>query len=169
MFFGGGYNRSMYRGRQHPPHQRQRGGGGPHAETPRTGAMQILQFIPLLVIFVLSFFSMDEGPAILPFSLRQTVEHPVGRETRSRSVHSGIPYFVGRDFHRRHGRDWRALTRVEQLVESHYVQQLEGECKEERRLQGSRVQRARQLQDEEAMREALAVKLEACERLGKLV
>ncbi|CAK4669481.1 unnamed protein product [Aphanomyces euteiches] len=163
MFFGGGMRPNRMNRQQQRPQQ--------NAE-PRTPLQQLLQFLPLFLVFFLSIFSMP-GNQSPPFSLNPTQEMPVQRTTRMRNVINGIPYYVARDFERRYTNDWRDLMRVEQMVESWHVQKLREGCEGEKIKQKRRINKARNHENvqerEAALKKALAVALPTCDELNRLM
>ncbi len=87
------------------------------------------------------------------------------------NVAKGIPYYVDRDFERKYTGHWRDLAQVEQLVERYHVNSLSESCDNQKFSQKRAIYRARQFKGdkkEEAMREALQMKMPACEELKKI-
>ncbi|EQC41148.1 hypothetical protein SDRG_01126 [Saprolegnia diclina VS20] len=162
MFFGGGL---------HPQRARQRQRPSQHNAVPRTPMQQLLQFLPLILVFCLSLLSFPAERNV-PFSLQPTNEHSVLRNTRMRNVVNGIPYYVAKDFDRKYTNDWRDLMRVEQMVEQWHVTRLREGCEGERLKQKRRVTKARSHYDvearEEALRKAAAMATPNCDELQRL-
>ncbi|CAH0481043.1 unnamed protein product [Peronospora belbahrii] len=163
MFFGGGYRP---RGRQ--PQQQQ--GHRPQQQMPRGAMANLTQFLPLLLIFIMSLFSIPSNPE-MPFSLKPTQQFNVQRTTQMANVVKGIPYYVGHDFEQRYTTHWRDLSRVEQMVEQAHVSKLSEDCENIKFRQKRMIYRARNSRSEDresAMRKALEMKLPPCDELRKL-
>lgn len=162
MFFGGGFRP---RGRR-PQQQQARG----HQQEPRGGMANLAQFLPLLLIFVMSLLSIPSTPE-MPFSLNPTPQFNVQRATQMANVVKGIPYYVERDFEQRYTTHWRDLSRVEQMVEQAHVSKLSESCENLKIRQKRMIYRARNSRSEDreaAMRRALEMKMPPCDELRKL-
>ncbi|OQS05283.1 DnaJ subfamily B protein [Thraustotheca clavata] len=162
MFFGGGL---------HPQRHRHRQSHAQHNATPRTPMQQLVQFLPLILVFCLSLISFPAERNV-PFSLHPTNEFPVQRNTRMRNVINGIPYYVAKDFDKKYTNDWRDLMRVEQMVQQWHVASLQEGCEAERIKQKRRINKARGLQDvstrEDALRKAASMAMPNCDELQRL-
>ncbi|KAI9912155.1 hypothetical protein PsorP6_009089 [Peronosclerospora sorghi] len=162
MFFGGSFRPRARRPQQ--PH-----GPQPQQE-PRGGMATLVQFLPLLLIFLMSLLSVPSNPE-MPFSLSRTQEFHVQRVTQMNNVVKGIPYYVGSDFEQRYTTNWRDLAGVEQMVEQAYVARLAENCDNLKLRQKRMIYRARNSHSEDresAMREALAMKMPPCDELRKI-
>ncbi|CAI5717566.1 unnamed protein product [Peronospora destructor] len=163
MFFGGG----GYRPRGHPPQQQQ---GQRQQQVPRDGMATLTQFLPLLLIFIMSLLSIPSNPEV-PFSLNPTQQFNVQRTTQMTNVLKGIPYYVERDFEQRHTTDWHDLKRVELMVEQAHVSRLAENCENIKLRQKRMIYRARNSRSEDresAMRKALEMKMPPCDELRRL-
>jgi hypothetical protein len=108
VHFGGG-NRQQQRQQQQQQrgghHQQQQGGG----ENPFA---QLMQLAPLLLLFLMSFFSgLPGSSSSVPFSLQPVGSYHVAMHTRDnvRGIRGGIKYFVMDDFNKKHSRDRRSI------------------------------------------------------------
>ncbi|DBA04784.1 TPA: hypothetical protein N0F65_004421 [Lagenidium giganteum] len=164
MFFGGGFprqRRAHHARRAAPP-----GSGAQHQQEQRPIA-QLVQFLPLLMIFFLSMFSIPTQPEI-PFSMQPTAQYNIQRTTQMANVAKGIPYYVDREFDRKYTTHWRDLSRVEQMVEQYHISRLTESCDNQKLKQKRMIYRARNSKEadrEAAMRTALEMKMPACEQL----
>ena len=163
MFFGGG----GFRPRGRPPQPQQ---GDRQQQVPRGGMATLTQLLPLLLIFIMSFFSFPSNPEV-PFSLNPTQHFNVQRTTQMANVVKGIPYYVERGFEQRYTTDWRDLKRVEQMVEQAHVSKLAENCETIKMRQKRMIYRARNSRSEDresAMRKALEMKMPPCDELRRL-
>ena len=89
----------------------------------------MLQLLPLLVLFLLSFFNSggDSGGGNKYFSL--TARQPFVNQLHTKLVHiKDIPYYVDDRFLRTFNRDRYQLAQVERMVEKSYHTYLVQEC-----------------------------------------
>lgn len=103
--------------------------------------------------------------------MHATPQYNVQRETQMSNVAKGIPYYVERDFERKYTSHWRDLARVEQMVEQYHVSRLSDSCENLKLKQKRMIYRARNSKSEDreaAMRQALEMKMPACEQLRAL-
>ncbi|KAE9037324.1 hypothetical protein PR003_g7314 [Phytophthora rubi] len=163
MFFGGGFRprgrRPQQQGRPQQEQQQQRG-----------GMANLAQFLPLLLIFLMSLLSIPSTPE-MPFSLNPTPQFNVQRSTQMANVVKGILYYVERDFDQRYTTHWRDLSRVEQMVEQAHVSKLSESCENLKLRQKRMIYRARNSRSDDrevAMRKALEMKMPPCDELRKL-
>uniref|UniRef100_A0AAV1U6E5 J domain-containing protein n=1 Tax=Peronospora matthiolae TaxID=2874970 RepID=A0AAV1U6E5_9STRA len=167
MFFGGGYRP---RGRRPAPPQAPRHHHQQQQQQQPRGAMaNLVQFIPLLLIFLMSMLSIPSSPDV-PFSLNPTQRFHVHRATQVANVVKGIPYYVERDFEQRYTTNWRDLTRVEQMVEQAHVARLAETCENLKLRQKRMLYRARNARSEDresATRKALDMKMPPCDELRR--
>eukprot|EP00753_Platysulcus_tardus_P002694 PLAT1181.1.p1 GENE.PLAT1181.1~~PLAT1181.1.p1 ORF type:complete len:390 (-),score=140.82 PLAT1181.1:89-1258(-) len=171
MFFGGGMA-GMHRGpggvhfrqfRRRAPAQ------GEQAEA-RGGAMGLLQLLPLLMLFLLSFSGGSSTPA-QPFSLQRTSSYHLERRTAGQGLVQGIPYYVQQSFKTTYARDYRTLYRVEAQVQEEYLSNLRRQCRAEQRAYNVRRQRANMYsgaERERRMAEAETLRRPACDELKTL-
>jgi len=122
------------------PQQQQRAGGGGRAQQGQNQPptwQGLVQFIPLLILFVLSFMSSPDESGTTHtggsqyFSLTRSPPYVHMLETRLATV-KDIPYYVTDKFLRSYKRDRYALAQVERMVERSYEQYLEKECATQR-------------------------------------
>mmetsp|Transcript_24764 Transcript_24764/g.44056 ORF Transcript_24764/g.44056 Transcript_24764/m.44056 type:complete len:379 (-) Transcript_24764:134-1270(-) len=118
MFFEGGVPRSRRRRQRHQGQQRQ--------EAPAS-FVQLLQFAPLLILFL---FSAVSGPGAeeSPFSLERSGDFPVARVTPL-----GTPYWVRYEFYSRYGRDARAMYTIEEMADTEYFNKMQQQCYAEKK------------------------------------
>ena len=146
MFFGGGMPGGMRAGpgvRVYSSgfgpafQQRQRQRQQQQQQNPEGAWGQLLQFLPLLMIALLSFLNMpgDEGAGATGgsryFSLTPVPPHTNPQATRWARV-KDIPYYVSDQFLRTVARDRYQLTQVERLVERSYERYLVAECQSQK-------------------------------------
>ena len=139
MFFGGMsagggiYNmngRRVYtRRRQNPPQQQQQQQHGTQQTGGPAGLMQLVHFLPLLLLFLFSFLSSPSSDESLPFSLTRTSTYPTQHVTQLGG--SPLVYFTQPNFDYRYGRDRRVLKQVEDQVEQAYVKKWREGCSKE--------------------------------------
>ena len=80
----------------------------------------------------------------------------IHRKTRSRGVTPDIPYYVGRDFNARYGRDKKLLRSAEEAVEHSYVVTLERSCSQQKQTQKRSLYMAQQSRNDRKIKEAYA-------------
>ena len=166
MFFGvdpGRGRRQAGPARAYPQARRQ---------PPPNQAQQLLQLLPLLLLFALSFFSYPTQYAESPFSLERKGKYTVERFTKSRGVTRDIRYWVGDGFSAKYARDPYSLARIDQSVESEFETNLRYGCynqkEQQRRLvYQARLKRTRQQRDE-ALARANDFKLDSCIQLEEV-
>lgn len=149
MFFNGGFPFSqVYRGHR-PPRSN---------ESERENNYFIyVQLIPLLLIFVLSFFSnfFVQDPY---YSLTESSKYAVKRLT---TVH-GVPYYVKHTFNHDFDGD---ITRLENQVEREFSSNLRVRCYREQEYKRSLLDHAIYHNDDAARERAGRLQLHSCERL----
>ena len=141
-------------------------------QPPPNQAQQLLQLLPLLLLFALSFFSYPNQYAESPFSLERKGKYTVERFTKSRGVTRDIRYWVGDGFSAKYARDPYSLARIDQSVESEFETNLRYGCynqkEQQRRLvYQARLKRTRQQRDE-ALARANDFKLDSCIQLEEV-
>ncbi|KAJ3088039.1 hypothetical protein HK102_009712 [Quaeritorhiza haematococci] len=195
--FGPGFRRFQ---RGHPFHQHRRGGA--HAHPPENNDIlndqasarmfQLLQLLPLIVLFLLSFFSSLPSDSTSPsshssggymdndgggyffggagrqvYSLTKTAVFNTERKTSGR----GVKYWVNpKGFERVEGVP-RKVRQVEEKVEVQYYHILRDACLREQSAQRTAFARARRWifsVDEEKYRAAQAMRLENCDKLREV-
>ena len=161
MFFG--VNTGPARRRQ--PQQQRRG-------APPNQGQQLMQLLPLLLLFALSFFSYPNQMADAPFSLERTGRYGVERFTKSRGVTRDIRYWVAEGFAAKYARDPYSIARIDQNVESEFETSLRYGCysqKEQQRrlLYQARMKRTRQSR-EDASQRARDSALDKCTQLEQV-
>lgn len=111
------------------PRQRRAGGQQAQQEEQSSGGfVQLLQLLPLLVLFMLSFFnSGDSATGNKYFSLTPTQPYVNQLFTKLVPV-KDIPYYVDDRFLRTYNRDRYQLAQVERMVEKTYHNYLVNEC-----------------------------------------
>ncbi|TDH68507.1 hypothetical protein CCR75_005568 [Bremia lactucae] len=163
MFFGGNFRPRGHR--PQPQHQDHR-----QPQEQRGGMATLAQFLPLLLIFLVSLLSYPSTPEI-PFTLDPTPQFNIQRTTQMANVAKGIPYYVEQDFDQRYTTHWRDLSRVEQMVEQALTSKLTESCENLQMRQKRMIYRARNSRSdnrEVAMRKALDMKMPPCDQLRKL-
>jgi len=174
-------------------HAQRRAYAAPRRGPPANQAQQLLQLLPLLLLFALSFFSYPNQMAESPFSLERTPRYSVERFTKSRGVtrdirhppaslplfpmpaatsDAGRRYWVADGFNAKYARDPYSLARIDQTVETEFETSLRYGCysqKEQQRrlLYQARMKRTRQQRDEANAR-AKDFKLDKCTQLEQV-
>lgn len=92
---------------------------------------QFAQLLPIILLFLLSFFSMNSGGESV-YSLNAIGRFAIPRKTQSYGVTRDIPYFVNDQFSFKHARTPKDLRRIEQSVESDFKDLLARKCHGER-------------------------------------
>lgn len=139
---------------------------------PPNQAQQLLQLLPLLLLFALSFFSYPNQMQESAFSLERKGKFTVERFTKSRGVTRDIRYWVSDSFSAKYARDPYSLARVDQSVETEFETSLRYGCysqkEQQRRLvYQARLKRTRQ-QREDALERAKDFKLDSCIQLEEV-
>jgi DnaJ family protein B protein 12 len=101
-------------------HQQQQGG---QQRTPQAKYWSLLQFLPLIIIFLSSFalnFSREEPV----YSLQQSYKYPTERETQTLR----IKYFVDSSFHSNYVQKSGKLQQLDNEIETSYVYKLQQNC-----------------------------------------
>ncbi len=174
MFFGqmaGSHNgrRTTFRTNFRPQQQR-RQNSQPTGENqaPASFFMQIVHFLPIILLILFSFLSSPSSDSDLPFSFSPTRQMPIPRVTKNFQV----DYFVNQNFQLRYGRDYRALATVESRVEQEYIEKLDRKCEEEQKEIEKLKKRARSIRDSiersKKLEEAETMKAESCEKRREL-
>lgn len=151
MFFGGGMpggmggmggpgfrvyttgNGFQFNNMGDPRRQRQQQRGGQQQQEANP-LQQLLQFLPIIMIMVLSFLNFDADTSSSTssqyFSLTRTNLQSNELKTRFVTV-KDIPFFVTDKFLRSYNRDRYQLTQVERMVERKYHSYLKDECQKQ--------------------------------------
>jgi DnaJ family protein B protein 12 len=168
--------------RRRPQHQaggaaqEQDGGGG--------GLGQLMQLLPLLLLFLMSFFNMpgqDAGSSGQPqhtggsryFSLTSASPYTNPLFTQYSHV-KDIPYFVTDQFMRTSSRDKYQLSQVERVVEQSYEKYLVNECHTQRVYKANLQNQAKwrkgltSTDRERELKKAHAFELKRCDELTEL-
>lgn len=164
----------------HNAAQRQRGGAQQqqHQQQDRAGWAQIIQLIPIIVLFFMSFLSMpqtqDVGSSGNPyFSLTQTPPFVNALYTKTTPV-KDIPFFVSDQVLRTIQRDRYQLIQIERIVERSYENYLQGECYRQRLFKSQMENKAKSRKDlapedrERELKRAQEFALTRCEELTEL-
>lgn len=150
---------------QHQQHGRQQ-------QHPQDAPGLLQHLLPILPILLLVLFSFLSGPLThsgdsKPFSLVKTNTFSVRRSTPNLN----FEYYVSPSFERMHGRDWRSLQQVEQLVEQQQLKKLEELCVEEKKTQKSKIAEAKRMKgpgQPAALHKAHSMQLPNCQRLQEI-
>jgi len=168
--FGPGFAAHMGGARQRQRQQEAQNAGG---------IGQFAQLLPLLLLFVLSFFNLpgDDGSSHTGgsryFSLTHSPPFVNPLSTKTTPV-KDIPYFVTDKFMRTYYRDRYQLAQVERMVEKSYESYLVAECKNQqiykKQLEKSAKERSGMTpaDRERQMRKAAEFELSRCEELNDL-
>ena len=137
-FGGPGFRvyRQSFGGRRHHHAQEE------HAQERRQPApfMQFMQLLPLLLLFLTSFFSFS-GHQDPIYSFEQTPKYATARYTGMRGVVADIPYFVQRSFESEYAKNSRTLYKIEKAVEGEYESKLRYKCGYEKETKRNLIQR----------------------------
>nr|CCA15182.1 hCG1784313 putative [Albugo laibachii Nc14] len=123
MFFGGGFRpprRTHVRNRNTHPSPNPNSAGNEQ----RSGYAQLVQFLPLLLIFLVSLLMVPPSPET-PFSLYPTGKYNIERITSMSNIASGISYYVDPSFEQKYTTHWRDLSRIERMVQQSYATEVE--------------------------------------------
>ena len=123
---------------------------------------QLMQILPLLLLFLFSFMS-GSGSDATPFNMSMTREFSVKRTTPT-----NIEYFVRPTFLRQYGRDARSLFYVESLVEKTHLETLQRTCNKEKTEKANLEKAAKGAsggKQEALLKKLFAFKFDACDRL----
>jgi len=165
--FGGGFGPGMQFRRA------QRQGAAEQRQPQGLGAL--MQFLPFLIIMLLSFFNLKEesNKSFMQnryFSLTQQAPYINPLFTKLTTV-KDIPYFVSDSFLRTYYRDRYQLGQVERLVEKSYQLYLADECDQQKKYQKDLVKSAKRQQGElreKMMQKARDFELGRCDELDDL-
>lgn len=163
----------------HPPRRQRHARRNPQSGNHEDFIRKVIQFAPLLIIFLLSMFSswifgndtdyQSSSANDHLFSLNPSNRHRFPRWTRVKSV----PYYATNNFQRyfeklregdRVSRLARELDTYENLIERTLLKDLTSSCQAEERLLAQKLKRAKKDQIEEIKRK---FRLDSCERLKK--
>ncbi|KAL7570432.1 hypothetical protein ACA910_017264 [Epithemia clementina (nom. ined.)] len=174
--YSGGFGGPGVHFQANPPRRRARAGpqGQQHESREGAGLQMIFQLLPILMIFLVSFFRMGDQASSYPtgvnqyFSLKYQPPFINPLHTKLSAV-EGIPYYVSDKFMRTYHRDRYQLAQVERMVERAYEQFLVDECDGQVRYKKSLQQRASQEKDpaERQKKKQIADKFDL-ERCGEL-
>ena len=156
----------------------QQRGGPQQQQQQHTGWAQFAQLIPILVLFLMSFFSFpgtqDVGTGGSPyFSLTQQPPFVHALYTKTTPV-KDIPYFVSDKVLRTVQRDRYQLSQIERIVERSYQNYLQGECHSQKLFKAQMEQKAKNRKGiapedrERELKRAQEFKLTRCEELVEL-
>ncbi len=103
--------------------------------------IQVIQFLPILVLLLMSMSSFTGGGSqqVYSFSPHGSFNQP--RRTSTRSVIKGIPYYVSSAFDRSYPPSSQSLQRVEEHVQEDYKSVLIEQCQSERHRRNVMIQR----------------------------
>ena len=146
---------------------RRRGQGQGQAQQQQGGIFQLLQLLPIIMLFLLSFFSYPQSQEAI-FSLHRTSGYPIERATSMRGVIPNIKYFVRNDFRSQYARDRRTLTQVERLVEEHKVRSARRGCEQQKQARKVAMYKAKRSNNADSIARAHAMKMPSCDELQKL-
>lgn len=157
--FGPGGFRT-HRGRGQPQHQHQYRGDG-NENRPNSLMQQLMQFMPLLFILLLSFssFSTPQQPM---FSLNRQGIYQIKKATTFLQQPTPITFYVNEQFDRSFPKFSDALRKVEAEVDREYKSMLSTKCKNERVFKNNRVYQAR-FSGAEAKKKAEEIELPSCD------
>ena len=126
MHFGPGMRMNRRYGAAH--------GGGDGYEQPQQGRGwgPLLQLLPMLLLFLMSFFSLQSnGGNEAVYSLSPYGRYVIPRQTSTYGITNNIPYFVNEEFSMKYGRSAQELRRVERSVEADFREKLIRRCRQE--------------------------------------
>ena len=135
MFFQGGMGgpgfRAQFGGRRPAPRQ-QRGGQAAAQEQPVSLLHQIMQFLPIIMLALMSFSSLGGGGQQQVYSLHKQGQFLISKKTHVQGVSPNIPFYVNSNFERAHPPYSSSYRQVEKLVENDFREQLGVRCASER-------------------------------------
>ena len=170
--FGAGqffFSSNFHTGPQFTHQRRRQTRRQPHETTENEEILKkFIQFIPLIIVFVLSLVSSwifpNETSPTSEFSLNPSGKHRFQRSTRLKNV----PYFVTTNFQKYFSnlkdntRLSRELSKYENLIETDFIKELKKSCNLEERQLAKLLKKAKKDQIEEIKN---GFKLNSCEKL----
>lgn len=143
MFFQGGVPPGMAGG-VYPGGFRFHFGGMPrqHQQQQPSLMQQLVNFLPIILLFLMSFSPFSGGPPepVYSFVPDQTYKH--FRETKMHGVTKDIPYYVSDKFRQRYGRNTGEIFRVEKSVEQEWHELTLNKCFTETQAKRRKLARA---------------------------
>ena len=164
MFFQGGVPPGMAGG-VYPGGFRFHFGGMPRQQQQQPSLMhQLVNFLPIVLLFLMSFSPFSGGPPERVYSFAPDQVYKNHRETKMNGVTPNIPYYVSDKFRQRYGRSTAELYRVEKSVEQEWHDLTLNRCLAETQTKKKRLARAQwdRLSSEEVER-IKAESLPSCE------
>jgi curved DNA-binding protein CbpA len=128
---------------------------------------QIMQFLPIILMLLLTFSSYGGNYNQPLFSLNPQGTYQTLRKTQSRSVVPDISYYVQSTFDRNYKLNSEALRKVEREVEAEFKHYLDMRCGNERAYKNSKLYQAR-FAGKEAREKAEALATPSCEQFTKM-
>lgn len=159
MFFNGGGPRFVHRqrGQRRNPH---------HNNVQGLGLGQLIHFLPLLMLFVMSWFSLPFDQPQQSYSFIQQNDYVYPYRTKR-----GIHFYVS-DRTKNKMESSHYARKISNLVEQDYLRDLQGKCysqKQEKRQMIMRAQRMRSVKKRETLlKKARSLSLSHCSTLNKL-
>jgi len=127
----------------------------------------ILQLLPLLLLFLMSFASLPLQQQA-PFSLQMNSAYPIPMKTQASGIIPDIPYFVDQGFRRNYARNLRMLYEVESKVQEKYVRFIERECRKEKGEHRSRIAKAQRAGNKETVQKEFEKVYKHCQEWERL-
>lgn len=127
---------------------------------------QILQFLPIILMLLMSFSSFGGSYNQPAYSFTAQGVYQVPKYTTSRGISPDIPYFVNRQFDTTYKPKSDKLKQFEKDVEYEYKQYLGGKCSNEKQYRNNRLYQAR-FSGSEARKRAEEIKTPACDEYQK--
>lgn len=121
----------------------QRGHNREAEAQPHNPFQQLLSFLPIILLFLMSFspFSSQAPERVYSFSPDQSFS--LQRETKMAGVTPMIPYYVTEKFKSKYGRSVADLFRVEKAVEREFKETKLSNCFHEQQSKSKRITRSR--------------------------
>jgi curved DNA-binding protein CbpA len=150
------------------PRNRRENGATPDQNQPNGNFFQqIMQFLPIILMLLLTFSSFGGNYHQPAFSLNPQGVYQTHRKTQSRSVVPDISYYVQSSFDKNYNFNSEALRKVEREVEAEFKHYLDVRCGNERAYKNSKLYQAR-FAGKEAREKAEALATPSCEQYTKM-
>uniref|UniRef100_A0A7S0H0J5 J domain-containing protein n=1 Tax=Amorphochlora amoebiformis TaxID=1561963 RepID=A0A7S0H0J5_9EUKA len=119
---------------------------------------QLVQFLPFVLILLLSFFNQSHKPDI-HYSLVRSSEFPVPRTSPS-----GTEYFVSYHFNRKYSRETSVLRSLDEMADAEYFHKIKESCDLERVVRSKSISAAQR--NKEGGAQAMAQRLRQAHNLA---
>lgn len=136
-------------------------------QQPHNLLQQLMQFLPIILMLLLTFSSYGSNYHQPVFSLNPQGTFQTARTTSSRSVVPDIKYYVQPSFEKTYKSPSEALRKVEREVEAEFKHYLEMRCGNEKAYKNSKLYQAR-FAGKEARKKAEDLTTPSCDQYQKM-